>query len=495
MTIELPTECLIKIFEQFTVKYNQEEFDYVSLRSCLLVNRQWCVVAVPMLWEEPLMNLQLHKSTHDRFHMPITTYIMSLNDETKIILSKCGIIITPTLKRKATFNYATFLRHLDNEILFKATKIWIEKCNIISKEEQCFLPIFQIYQLLDQLFKNFIENCNNLKILGLKKSNQVRSLSDAFLKIHLLPGAEISLKNLNEISFDGCMDSEIFLKASEISKNIQHLHIDCVCMDNEGLAKFIQVQQRPLLSLSIETTTIFKIPIIENSLKNKINSLTSLFIDQIFSLNIFSNCNNLEKLSITHSEPMHEDLMENFVESNFSKLRELQLQLDHPFLHQISTLIKNTNGNLTSIYLYWKIPKDTNNYSLLISTIIMNCPNLTEYLGSYSNVMCSYLPLLFEKCSKLEYFYLYDIYDNNNSTFYDISNIMKLISKVIPKNLKVLWLSETWTCNSEALNIFLEGCEIRLSEPLLFFIYDRTHQHDEILKKYIVKNVLTQKNN
>ena len=58
--------------------------------------------------------------------------------------------------------------------------------------------------------------------------------------------------------------------------------------------------------------------------------------------------------------------MEKFVNSNFQKLHQLQLQLDHPFLYQISTLIKNTNESLTSIYLYWITPQDTNNYSLLI---------------------------------------------------------------------------------------------------------------------------------
>src|SRR5205823_1794316 len=100
--------------------------------------------------------------------------------------------------------------------------------------------------------------------------------------------------------FDGCMDPKIFFKASEISKNIQHLRINCACNDNEGLAKLIQVQQKPLLSLSIDTTTNSRLRNIENSLKSKVNSLTSLTIDKLFSLDVFSNCNNLERLIISH---------------------------------------------------------------------------------------------------------------------------------------------------------------------------------------------------
>uniref|UniRef100_A0A1D1XR10 UDP-N-acetylglucosamine--N-acetylmuramyl-(Pentapeptide) pyrophosphoryl-undecaprenol N-acetylglucosamine transferase n=1 Tax=Anthurium amnicola TaxID=1678845 RepID=A0A1D1XR10_9ARAE len=477
MSIELPTECLIKIFEFI-------HHDYATLHSCSLVNRQWGAVAIPMLWEEPLMNLD----QCDKIHMPITTYIMCLSDEAKTILSKCDIKITPTLKRRPTFNYASYLRRLDNITLFDAVEMWIKKCNIIPREEQCFIPIFPVYQLLEQLLRNFMKNCDNLIQLRLRKSDRVKCLSDALLELHLLPEAEKSLSRLNEFSFDGCMDPKILFKASVISKNIQHLNIDCVCFDNEGLAKLIQAQQKPLLSLSMETTTNSKLPNIESSLKNKVKSLTSLIIHKIFSLDVFSNCKDLERLIITHRECFGENLMKKFINSDFHKLHELQLQLDHPYLYQISTLIKNTNGNLTSLYLYWITPQDTNNFSLLIITIIMNCPNLTEYLGSYANeVINYYLPLFFEKCSKLEYFYIYD----DNSAFYDISKVMKSISKVIPKNLKMMWLSEGWICNIEALNLFLESCEKQLSEPLIFFICNRTRQHDEIIRKYIDKNVLS----
>ena len=146
--------------------------------------------------------------------------------------------------------------------------------------------------------------------------------------------------------------------------------------------------------------------------------------------------------------------------------------------------------NLTSIYLYWTIPQDAKNLSSLISTIITHCPNLTEYLGTYANEFIPYLPLFFEKCFKLEHFYIYD----ENSTFYDVSNVMKSISRVIPKKLKMMRLSDSWICNIEALNVFLEGCEKRLCEPLLFSLCNRTNQHDEIIRRYIVKDVLTNNN-
>ncbi|CAI2169109.1 10281_t:CDS:2 [Funneliformis geosporum] len=446
MAGKLPTECLIKIFKMFIVTYNH---DYVTLRSCALVNRKWCSMAIPMLWREPLANLQFRKSTRNRIHLPIGTYIMCLSDEAKDILSKCGI--SSTLKREAMFDYASFLQSLDSVMLSNATERWLELCNTIPKDGQNFIPVFKNYQLIDQLLRMFMKRCKNLKEIQLKKSNQLRCPADALLQLHLLPGAEISLSNLKKFSFDGCMEPEILSKASEISKNIQHLQIDCICNDNEGLAKLIRAQQKALLSLSIESMNL-NIPNIKNALKNKVDSLTSLSINRIFSLDIFSNCSNLETLLILHRERFVDNLMERFVNSKFPKLLELQLQIDHPYLYQISTFIKNTNENLTSIYLNWVVPEDTENALLLFSTISTHCPNLTEYIGAFANDVIPYLPLFFEKCSKLEFFCIYDDY----LTFYDLSNVMKLIGNVIPKRLKMMWLSESWMCNVEALNEFLE---------------------------------------
>ncbi|KAF0528463.1 f-box domain-containing protein [Gigaspora margarita] len=47
--ISLPTECLFTIFDNL-------QTDYESLFSCLLVNREWCRIIVPILWSEPTIH-------------------------------------------------------------------------------------------------------------------------------------------------------------------------------------------------------------------------------------------------------------------------------------------------------------------------------------------------------------------------------------------------------------------------------------------------------
>src|SRR6266511_2169128 len=49
----LPLECLQKIFREF----NEE-----SLYSCILVNRTWCQIAVPLLWYSPFHFLRKNDS-------------------------------------------------------------------------------------------------------------------------------------------------------------------------------------------------------------------------------------------------------------------------------------------------------------------------------------------------------------------------------------------------------------------------------------------------
>src|SRR6266498_1235696 len=70
--------------------------DKVSLHSCLLVNRFWCEVSVPILWT----SIQNYN-----------TLIACLPNESKEILYENEIIIsTPT--SKPLFNYVTFIKSL-----------------------------------------------------------------------------------------------------------------------------------------------------------------------------------------------------------------------------------------------------------------------------------------------------------------------------------------------------------------------------------------------
>ncbi|RGB30446.1 hypothetical protein C1646_671683 [Rhizophagus diaphanus] len=50
-------------------------YDYKTLHSCILVNRLWCQLAIPLLWEDPF-SIKLPKNYHF-----IETYLSFLNED------------------------------------------------------------------------------------------------------------------------------------------------------------------------------------------------------------------------------------------------------------------------------------------------------------------------------------------------------------------------------------------------------------------------------
>src|ERR1044071_2386135 len=67
MSCQLPTDCLDKIFEYL-------EEDKVSLRSCLLVNRLWCQVAVRILWRN-IWNFSRHEYRSHHEYLTLQVYV------------------------------------------------------------------------------------------------------------------------------------------------------------------------------------------------------------------------------------------------------------------------------------------------------------------------------------------------------------------------------------------------------------------------------------
>ncbi|KAF0356588.1 f-box domain-containing protein [Gigaspora margarita] len=76
--IPLPNECLIKILSNFKSNYR-------CLFSCLLVNRHWCRIIVPFLWNEP--------TEYFNDKRLIRTYVLLLNAEEQTLLIPFEIII------------------------------------------------------------------------------------------------------------------------------------------------------------------------------------------------------------------------------------------------------------------------------------------------------------------------------------------------------------------------------------------------------------------
>ena len=84
--------------------------DYETLYSCILVNRLWCQIAIPLLWEDPFSN----PAKNYRF---IKFYMRKFNDDDKTKLIESGANRYDSTTSNTLFNYPCFIKS------FKTQKI------------------------------------------------------------------------------------------------------------------------------------------------------------------------------------------------------------------------------------------------------------------------------------------------------------------------------------------------------------------------------------
>src|SRR5206468_3587022 len=98
---KLNRDVLCLIFEEL-------QDDNKALYSCLLVNKTWCITAVPILWKNPWKNLDEKKE-----ELMSDVIISHLSDETKNNLENQGIDFLTSSYQKPLFYYISFCKHLN----------------------------------------------------------------------------------------------------------------------------------------------------------------------------------------------------------------------------------------------------------------------------------------------------------------------------------------------------------------------------------------------
>src|SRR5947199_9932861 len=81
--------------------------DYETLHSCILVNRLWCRLAIPLLWENPF-SMKIPKSYHF-----IEIYLYNLNEDDKAQLNEYGIN-NDLFPSNTLFNYPSYINCLES---------------------------------------------------------------------------------------------------------------------------------------------------------------------------------------------------------------------------------------------------------------------------------------------------------------------------------------------------------------------------------------------
>ena len=93
--------------------------DFSTLHSCTLVNRLWCRLAIPLLWEDPF-SMKFPKNYHF-----IEIYLHHLNDNDKTKLNEYGIS-NDLFPSNTLFNYPSFIKCFNTMYISFFIEKWIK---------------------------------------------------------------------------------------------------------------------------------------------------------------------------------------------------------------------------------------------------------------------------------------------------------------------------------------------------------------------------------
>ncbi|GBB90245.1 hypothetical protein RclHR1_17120004 [Rhizophagus clarus] len=198
----LPTECISHIFD--TLKDNK------NLYSCLLVNRHWCRIIIPILYKTPFTRRNQGRNKGQQSKI-ISTYLSCLNNEEKIhfMNSINNNQIQIPLNNDQLFDYPSYLEEFCNVSLEEKLSHWII-LNDISIEQRTYFHI--IAEILYPLIIRKSKNLAYLNLINLKTDNF--DIPDICTFIAFTPG----LTNISRLDF-------LFQNDSIISNIIKLINI------------------------------------------------------------------------------------------------------------------------------------------------------------------------------------------------------------------------------------------------------------------------------
>ncbi|PKY25071.1 hypothetical protein RhiirB3_439863 [Rhizophagus irregularis] len=210
---DLPAELTYEV-----IKYFQND-DYSTLHSCLLVNRLWCRLAIPLLWENPF-------SINTGNYNFIEIYLHNLNDDDFNTKLNEHNIVNNSLLSNLLFNYPKFLKYLNIRKFILSVNKWLESA-IITSNTTNRSNFKVLIDICATIFKIFIENKVNLHVL------EIENLSDYYHKCFvnilklILKNTEFihNIRNINLFNVSNTLDYYYISQIINLQQNLKKISI------------------------------------------------------------------------------------------------------------------------------------------------------------------------------------------------------------------------------------------------------------------------------
>jgi hypothetical protein len=429
--------------------------DISTLHSCILVNRLWCRLAIPLLWENPF------SIPTGNFNF-IEIYLSNLNNNLKTKLNDYKIN-DYSLPSNTLFNYPKFLNHLNIYNLISSVKRWIKRTKPSRNTRNFFQDLvyselkYNFIRLISMsLFKIIIEYEPNLHTLEIEFNHTYNKFYDEILKLILQNQNFIhKIRHLNlHICDDDCTDSEKSLIKNLISQLVN---------SNQNLKKILLGYNYFSLYQSLLLSKV-------SNCSNTLNTIIFYHIDfkdMINSDKVFEQLNVLESIHIIDCF-LHTDITQQIV------------NLTKPF--KLKSLFINKLSEIESLRLFLQKSGDyLENFGCGESILLMDQQLLELIIRYFKNInflslsgivsQKAYLVPCLIKNIKHNLSYLsISVYNTSHSSLYDLAEcssiILQNLGQVLPSKLEYLYLS---LCIKEIdyFEVFLNNSQGTFIEKLL----------------------------
>ncbi|PKC59358.1 hypothetical protein RhiirA1_469577 [Rhizophagus irregularis] len=473
--------------------------DFSTLYSCILVNRLWCRLAIPLLWEDPF-------SIHVQNFQFIEIYLSNLKEDDYLKQKLVNIVDMELIASCSStlFNYPSFIKRLNTHKVVYSIENWL----MDDKHWEISILIYR------SLFKMFIENEGNLHSfeVEVRTSNDCDYLNDTMELTLQNPNFTCNIRNLMfYIDIMNMIYTNIFPLLKFLCSNcnsISSLYIgifliydkfeaDNCTLVEKWLTQMINTQQN-LKKISFEQNNFlyYSFSLLKNSnISNTLKIITFYTIDfkEIITniQEIFNHLNVIETIHIINCRSLNSDFVQqiNNILRPF-KLKSLIMSEVLLNVELLQLLIQKFGSDLENFGFGDHYKLSIQKKQQLFESIIKYCRKIKYFSLMESDYINLALDLIENIKQNLNYL---DIKFDFDKSCYDDSSIIisKNLGQTLPSKLEFLKLDLNKIKPSK-LKIFLENFQNTFIKKLFIKITVQEKVKDILpyikeVKEYIMK--------